>query len=345
MSNDQKSLEADLLTDADDEVEIERLLNEVGARAEPTAEMMQAVHAAVHAEWQTMVAQRSRRKQGTIWSIAATVVVALGAVLLWQFSAGPRALPVNVASIANIQHTASVGTAQVSTNAGVTWHDVVLGEVLAVGAEVRTDATTRAALDFGKGLSVRIDAGSHVQLLAADRVSLERGRIYIDAPPHVLAPLSVLTAFGAVRHLGTQYQVQLAQDRMTVSVREGRVVIAGQYGEGNVVANESVVYGARGEIARAAMTPHDSTWQWAMQAAPAIDIDNHSLAMFLDWVARESGRTLTYSTAEARTQAEQLVLRGSVAALSPDQALRAVMATTQFVHTETAGAIHISLPK
>ncbi len=356
MNNNQHSSDHQLEprdNTGDDEAEIEHLLAEVGARAEPPPELMQIVRAAVHAEWQATVAQRSHRKRMMSWSIAASVVtVALGALLFFRYPAAPLGESVTMASIvkiqaANTEDARAAGNVQISANDGTTWRDAVAGEVLVAGMVVRTDSTTRVALDFGKGLSVRMDSGSHFTLLAANQVRLERGRIYIDASRSISepssAPLNVQTSFGVLAHLGTQYQVQLARDRMVVSVREGRVAVTGKHGNAQIGVDERVTYGEQGEIAREAISPRDSNWHWATQVAPSFDIDNRSLASFLDWIARETGRAVTYATPEVRMQAERLILRGSVGNLSPDQALRAVLATTKFVHADSETAIRISL--
>jgi ferric-dicitrate binding protein FerR (iron transport regulator) len=335
----------------DDDAQIEHLLREVGERVQPTPEISQAVRAAVYAEWQAVVVQRTRRKQIMQWSMAASVAaIAVSVLLLFRYSAAPvSAVP--MASIVKVQSAIlssngngnGSGTVQVSSNAGATWRDVIAGEMLSSGTVVRTDPATRVALDLGKGVSVRLDAGTYIALVAAEQVRLERGRIYIDASPHSTAPLTVHTAFGVVEHLGTQYQVQLALDRIAVSVREGRVAVAGKRGTVQLAAGERLSYSEQGEIGRDTISQRDSSWEWAMQTAPLFDIDNHSLASFLDWVARETGRTVVYATPAAHAQAEQLVLRGSVANLTPEQALRAVLATTQFTHADTEAAIKISL--
>jgi ferric-dicitrate binding protein FerR (iron transport regulator) len=128
---------------------------------------------------------------------------------------------------------------------------------------------------------------------------------------------------------------------MAVSVREGRVAVAGKRGTVQLTVGERLSYSEQGEIGRDTISQRDSSWEWAMQTAPAFDIDNHSLASFLDWLARETGRTVVYATPAAHAQAEQLVLRGSVADLTPDQALAAVLATTPFAYRQTDTAIEI----
>jgi ferric-dicitrate binding protein FerR (iron transport regulator) len=289
-----------------------------------------------------MVTQRSRRKQQVTWSVAASIALVFGGFMLLRYSTVPQYDSTPLASIVKVQSATAVGKVQLSTS-GATWRDVIAGEMLKAGTEVRTDSITRVALDFGNGQSLRVDAGSQLKVLAASQVTLMHGGLYVDASNHDAAPLVVQTPFGAVKHLGTQYQVQLAPDRMTISVREGRVAVAGKYGNAQVAANESAIYNEQGEVGRAPITSHDLGWQWAVQTAPSFAIDNRSLASFLNWVARETGRSVTYHTPEARLQAERLILRGSIDNLSPDQALRAVLATTQFVYTDSAGTIQIGL--
>ncbi|HEY5810959.1 MAG TPA: hypothetical protein VIT67_23510, partial [Povalibacter sp.] len=82
---------------------------------------------------------------------------------------------------------------------------------------------------------------------------------------------------------------------------------------------------------------------WATNIAPVFDIERQPLSEFLEWVARETGKQLVYATPEVRARAEQLILRGSVSNLPPEQAFAAVLATTPFTHLDTASEIRIQL--
>ncbi len=335
--NDDRPIESD-------DASIERLLREVGARSEPSAELASEVRAIVHAEWREVVAERTRRKRAFGYGIAASLIVAvLGVALLARTFLKPIASPQSVASIAKIQADAHTGFAQVSATQGESWRDIGPGEKLSVGMLLRTDAATSVAIAFDSGLSLRVDRSSLLQFVAADRAALERGRVYVDAPLERRAPLVVQTRFGAIEHVGTQYQAQLLADRVEVSVREGRVAIARDGGQIQAVLGERVAFGERGEIERQSLSPWDASWQWAVQAAPSFDIENQSLARFLDWVARETGKSIRYSSSEVRQQAETLILHGSIAALGPEQALRAVLATTPFVSSTQSTSIDIRL--
>jgi len=312
------------------------LLREVGARDLPTQDVMGEVRQAVHAEWRALVEERRRRNRKLVYGLAASIAVAVLAVAFSvRFTSAP---PVQVASVTRID-----GALQVDHGGNGEWRPVTVGEHLSTGDVLRTDDGTRAALGFGEGVSVRVDVGSLVRLAAQSRIVLDHGGIYVDAAPQVPAPqpLVIETAYGSVHHLGTQYQVRTARDGIEVSVREGRVEIVSAGGTHSGVAGEQLVIPREGAVSRMTISPHDPDWQWATRVAPAFDIDRQPLASFLGWIARETGKQIVYATPETQIRAEQLILRGSVNDLAPDQALAAVLATTPLKYSETPEAIQV----
>lgn len=324
-----------------DDAGIEQLLREVGPRDMPSADVEAAVRRAVHGEWRDMIDQRARRKRWVGYGMAAGVAaVLLSAALLFRQTAAPIAQPALVAAIVRVHDETNAGVVQASTD-GSLWRDVRAGELLKSGTQLRTDAATRAALDFGNGLSMRIDSGSLLTLASAERAELVRGRLYIDAPPNRHAPLTVQTRFGAIEHLGTQYQAGVTDETLVISVREGRVALAAGGNSLQVDAQESIELAVGGAVTRQSIAPNDADWQWVTQVAPAFDIENATLADFLAWVARETGRKLTYATDEVRRQSEALTLRGSIAGLDPNEALAAVLATTEFKFTADGAGISV----
>lgn len=325
----------------DEDAGIERLLREVGRRDAPAPDVQADIRRAVHQEWRSIVERRTRRKRWVGVAMAASLaVVGLSVALIFSQTSAPVVQPMVVASIAKVHSDTHASVVQVSAD-GSLWRDVRAGEQLMSGAHLRTDATTRAALDFGNSLSMRIDSGSRLTLIAVDQVVLERGRVYVDAPIAQHVPLTLQTRFGAIDHLGTQYQAQLTDDQLTVSVREGRVAIAAQSGSVQVAANERTAISANGEVERLAIAAHDPIWRWVLQVAPPFDIDNAALADFLTWVARETGRSLNYATPDVQRLSQQLRLRGSIENLNPDQALTAVLATTDFHLTADDSSIAV----
>jgi ferric-dicitrate binding protein FerR (iron transport regulator) len=343
--------------DDDNEEGLAQLLREAGARDVPSAELMQDVRRAVHAEWQSVVSQRRRRHWLVGSGLAASVAVAALATTIGLKIGISPATP--VASVARVE-----GTLQMTTDGGEQWRVVQAGETLMEGATLRTNGETRAALDFGDGVSVRIDSGSLLELKSQDRIALDDGAVYVDAEPRADLPradlpradlpranlqaraaqqLSIETLYGTVRHLGTQYLLRTVRSGVEVSVREGRVEIVSPERRLEAASGEQLMFAGNGEVSRSEISAQDSRWHWATDIAPVFDIERQPLARFLEWVARETGKQIAYATPEIHARAEQMLLRGSVTDLPPEQALAAVLATTPFKYQSLGSEIQIQL--
>jgi FecR-like protein len=310
-----------------DDTGLEELLREVGARDEPSADMMREVEAAVRAEWQSVVRQRRTRRHVVTYGIAASALLAVGVGFF-----GARyfaAEPVQVAQITRIDGHLLVRPESQSA------HELAVAQSVSTGDTIQTDDRSRAALQFGDAVSLRLDQGTIVKVASADELVLTAGALYIDSQAQNPQELTVRTDAGSVRHVGTQYEVRTHADEMVVSVREGRVVIASADGTSSGVAGERIRVTPRGEVVRSTVAAHDPNWQWAAHTAPQFDINDHTLAVFLEWVARETGRKVEYASSEAQSAASQVKLRGSIAGLDPDTALSAVLSTTQLHRYQT----------
>jgi ferric-dicitrate binding protein FerR (iron transport regulator) len=315
-----------------DDTGIEELLRHVGARDEPAADMMREVEAAVHAEWQSMLQERQRRRRFVTFGIAASALLAIGVAALGMRYLAPTT-PIQVAQITRVDgHLLLRPEAQAAREIAVS-HGVSTGET------IQTDDRSRAALRFGDVVSLRLDHGTIVTIASADELVLTAGALYVDSGVGSQAEnsseLTIRTDAGSVRHIGTQYQVRTHADEMEVSVREGRVMIANAAGTSSGVAGERIRVTPRGEIVRSTVPAHDPTWQWAAHAAPLFDINERTFAAFAEWVARETGRKVVYASSGAQSAANEVTLRGSIAGLDPDTALSAVLSTTQLRRYET----------
>lgn len=304
---------------------IEELLREVGARDEPSSEAAREVMSAVKAEWLAIVQQRRRQQRVVAWRIAAAMVLAiLVSTFAYRFMTPGAA---EVASIANVD-----GRLLASSD-GAAAEARTIGQFIRVGDDVQTDAQSRAAVSFPHGLSLRLDHDTRLTVDATDRITLTSGAVYIDAPSGDAGErdaLTVTTVAGSVQHVGTQYEVRTRADAMLVSIREGRVLVTSPSRSDTGEAGQVLRVSATGELSRSLLDATDPYWQWTLQAAPTFDIENQSLASFLQWIARETGRHVVYSTPRAETEAAAVKLRGSIAGLDADTALTAVLSTTQF---------------
>jgi ferric-dicitrate binding protein FerR (iron transport regulator) len=303
-----------------DDAGIADLLRKVGARAEPSAEIMREVQEAVHAQWREVVAARQHQRRRTFVGAAAASICVLvaGTVVSVQL------MHDQVRPIATLQRSeGEIFLASDDTH----WARVSEGQRVTVGDSIRSDS--RAALLFDNGLALRIDRGTAFKVSADNRLALNFGAVYIDSKSDGRRqPLTIDTHSGAVRHLGTQYQVRMRAESIEVSVREGRVLIEGASGSNIALAGERVEISTVGAVIRGKISPTDEQWRWASEVAPTFAIENASMAAFLDWIARETGRALVYESPSAKVRAAKEILHGSIEGLAPDVALAAVLATT-----------------
>jgi ferric-dicitrate binding protein FerR (iron transport regulator) len=290
--------------------------------------MMREVEAAVHAEWQSMLRDRRRKRVYTTVSIAASAVLAIGAAVLGVRYLEPTT-PIQVAEITRIDGHLLVRPESQAAR------EIAVAQSVVTGETIQTDDRSRAAMRFGDGVSLRLDHDTIVKVASADELVLTAGALYVDSQAKNPQALTIRTDAGSVRHVGTQYQVRTHADEMEVSVREGRVEIANAAGTSSGVAGERIRVTPRGEIVRSTIPAHDPSWRWAAHTAPLFDINERTFAAFAEWVARETGRKVVYASGDAQRTANQVTLRGSIAGLDPDTALSAVLSTTQLRRYET----------
>ena len=311
--------------------DIERVLRASGPRVRPPGEVERAVREGLRHEWRSIVAvERTRRQRRASLALAASfAVAALGIWLAGPLLTGP----------ADIVATVALASGEIRAKAGLfgRWQAINDGQALNSGQVLMTGPSGRGAVNLPDGLSARLDHDTRIRFAGADRVVIERGALYVDSGRDSAksARLDVVTPAGTLRHLGTQYEVRLLGPDVRVRVREGRVewnprdgpVASGQVGEQLTIT-------PNGEIARESVTRYGPVWDWVAAVTPGMDIDGRPLIEFLAWAGRELGHDIVYGTPEIAAAVSAIVVHGSIAGLTPMQALDAVLATTrlQAVH-------------
>lgn len=321
----------------DDEVLLARAVRDA-ARLEPaSAQARERVRAAAHAQWRSALPSPAsggtgERRAGAAaprrarWplALAASVAVALVAGgLSWQSSriGATVAVAEVVKGPVSITHPGLVGTREAALAARA---PVATRQVVSTGVD------GAALLRLGPGLTLRLAANSRLALAGAGEVSLEAGTAYVDADPRYgVQPLTVATPLGSVRHLGTQYSVSAAGSGMEVAVREGRVQLSRSPGREplQAQAGEALRVAASGEVERIAVGRDDPRWAWLGAVPVPFELQGASLAAFLEWYARESGHLVSFAGPADEARARDVVLSGSIAGLSPDEALQVVAAS------------------
>ncbi len=320
----------------DDDAGMAALLREVGAGDRPAPHVADEIRAQVHAEWRAVVAERTRRKRFVNFGVAAGVLgVAASALLAWRMT---DIEPVVLVAQVNgkVELTGSDGRSRALRN----------GDRVVAGDRMQSAADSHIAFDFGSGVTARIDGDSKLELNRNGHLFLSFGAVYVDAVPNRehADELVLDTAFGSVRHLGTQYQVRIVKDGIEVGVREGRVEVTHSRGTHSGVAGELMRLSSGGDVVRSPLSAFDPRWEWAMNSAPTFNIADRSLLEFLNWLAREMGRRLVFDSPQAQQVAAAIRLRGSIEGLDLNTALTAVLSTTQLRRTQPKDeSLHIAL--
>lgn len=320
---------------------IERLLREASPRPVPTAADEAAVRTAVRSEWSRLTGKRRRRRQVIAYAVAATVLI--GVFSVFNVFRAPQFEAIEVATIQ--KSFGAVYLLGESSELAKTRNlvDLLSGQTVVTGDEAGI------ALAWNRGGSLRIDENTQVEFLSGDTVYLSSGRIYFDSMPATLAaaPTRTETAefavhsdHGRIEHIGTQFMASAEPNALTVSVREGRVAIDGQFHDHVAVEGEQVMLRGRQTPTVLNINSSGEQWSWLERTSPPVDVDGRSLHEFLQWATRELGLTLEFEGA-AEQVAHDAILVGSISS-APSIALRQRLATAAFSYRIDEGVIYVS---
>jgi len=288
------------------------------------------VRAALERAWLAELAKR-RRRQRLRWALAAMLLLAAGGTL-WLLAPHWPAQRADAGI-----YVASRGAVDIGAEGGRV--ATTGGSALPLGTRIRTGHDGFALLAMGP-VSLRIGPDSDARLEHADRLRLARGRVYLDFGARAASQeLRLLTPLGTVEHVGTQFQATVDEQRLSILVREGQVRLTTAATEQLIDEHEAAEVDAAGHARVYAAPAYGAAWDWTSELRPDMPIEGLSLAEFLAWFARETGQRIDYDSPATRTAAQATRLSGSIAGLSPQQALSAVLASTQFVAESAPGGV------
>ncbi len=323
---------------------VARLLEVAGPRPPVPDDVALRVRTAVHADWQREVrARRVRRRAWTMGLAAAACLVAAvaGTSMLRPDVADLPEPPVGRAVVAALE--AHVGAdLSIKEPGGASWRQLGPGEVVRAGATVRTGRSSQAGIRLGSGVSLRADSHTRFRLVSAFDVAVEGGSVYIDNPPDGEhdEPLTVRTPLGVVRDIGTQFEVRLDPGALRVRVREGTVTVERDRRTDTATSGVELQVREDGTVLSRPIPVSGPDWAWVLSVAGPMEIEGRPLSAFLTWVSREHGWRLAYTT-DAAAAAARTVLHGSVAGLSPEDAIGSVLATCGLAHRVEDGTLVI----
>lgn len=294
---------------------IGKLLGHVRVR-EPVPEIVERrVRKQVEQAWQRTTVRRRRRMFTAMAAGVALVALAIGLSQWLSTVAEPFAMVAQQSGELRIngELTGSVDAASI-----------------ALGDELATGATGGVALALANGVSVRIDHDSKLLVTSARQLELLAGGVYLDSgdTSRPDTSMTVITKLGQATDVGTQFEVRLTDERLAVSVREGRVDVTHAAVHATAVAGQILLLDDFGAVTHSAISPLAPAWGWAEALAPTFYIDGRSLFDFLTWAARETGRRLVFKDAGIERAAHRAVLSGSSEGFTPEQALAYVPSMT-----------------
>lgn len=323
-------MNGDDLNDTNDD-DIARLLRASGARAQMPDDLRAGWEAHFRSELAQVRRARLRRYLQTGTGIAAVLLVA---VLGW-FMRPPGTAPAAAAMVVrHVQGSAERADARGAPVALARHQRLAAGDVLRTGAG-------HIALSYGR-FEVRMNRDTQLAL-AGDSLELLAGEIFVSGDSAASERgLVVRTARGSVRDIGTQFTVRLSQGELRAIVREGSIELTAAGSsylvDAGAASARQIAVTPAGEIMLADAAARGADWDWIHRAGAAFDLDGASALAFLEWVARETGRELAFAGEAARIYANTTLLHGDIAGLAPAQALEPVLATTDLVVAQPAGA-------
>jgi ferric-dicitrate binding protein FerR (iron transport regulator) len=218
---------------------------------------------------------------------------------------------------------------------------------LPIGATLETGADGRAALTFVAGAELRLDQGSRRSLAAANRFELERGAVYVvTAREPFSADVEIVTPLGRVTDVGTRFEVRASPKSLEIRVREGRVLLAHEGSESEVVAGTALRVDDRGRRVAESISPTGAEWDWTQAVSPAFAVEGRSLADYLAWLGAETGWAIAFESDELAESARSIELHGAaLAGLRPDRTPALVLPSCGLAYRAEGRSLRIERPR
>ncbi len=320
------------------EAAVEKLLADTMTRVRLDEAALDRIHQATASAWKTSLQRPSAAMPASRRRLLQRVAVAASVAALALFAV-LRSSPVETASIGSL---ARLDAGSASAHWAL-WRRRAMhvGEPLRVGDTITFDGAALVALRGGGTL--RVAAGTILEVANPTDLALRQGQVYVDIPPRPNAgtDLRVVTKAGSVRHLGTEFEVLITGSAVRIRVREGKVELLSAAGALTAVEGEELLAGPGGRITQSRIATFGSDWSWIVALAPEFDIEGHALMEFLQWSCRELGMHLEFADPQASRIARETILHGSIRGRRPLDALADVLASTTLTYETQAGAVRV----
>lgn len=324
--------------------EIERLLVEAGRRPEIPEDDFRLIKAAARAEWSDLVDARRPNWTGAgILSAAAATALAIALGLAWWLpGARSPVAPIELATIETVRGEVYIG--------GPGGLVPKTGERLEAGVAIETEesddwAENVTAMRLVAGQSVRLRSGSRARLIAESRIELLEGAVYVDSGSELEDgnAVTIVTSYGIVVDVGTQFEVRVDEDgeAVRVRVRSGSVALTVDEQSHAAGPGEELRLLDDGSLTRSPIEASQVDLDWTLSAAPTIDIEGLPLTVFLTWVANETDWRVSFEDSVLEGAAATIELHGTIEGLRPDEAVGVVLPGSGLGHRLGDGELYI----
>jgi len=295
--------------------QIARLLRNAGSRQQPGEFLVAAARKQAKEEWQLLIARKKRRRL-QYFSLAASVVLG---VVFWLSSGVTPEFDVELVQGNN-----------------VFVDDQALSErmlKLRPGTQMRAEAPVRiVAL---KNVDLRLAKNTQVEWLAADRLFVRSGSLYVDT--HGEENFHVETHQASIRDIGTRYLVTVVGEKVQVAVREGKTEVSGGNRQVSLVGDgvQSQMVNLDQPAWKVVDEPAShSRWQWITQLSP--DYENLIGQDLLMQLSRDAGKRLIFASPGVKAAVANLHREtGSFDGIRPELVLRAIVEGSDMELVET----------
>lgn len=268
------------------EEDLARLFQAIGPRKQPDAAMEERVYAATLNAWEALPDRREekQRKFDYRWVALAASVVLAAVLVVVDLATGSK----------------PVGRVQYSLGL-----DMQPGTAIDADQLVRTTAGEYLNVRTGAGIAISIGPDTSLVFHDPSLISLQQGRIYIDAKE---GQLRLLTPHMRVLDIGTIYQVHTDEEGTRVMMREGSVELAFANQKHRLSSaggqGEYMQVDPKGEVKDQGELPTtDEVWSWRRAARPPLSLDGRTVDEFVTWLARDNGAVVQYDSALVVQQA------------------------------------------
>ena len=289
-------------------------------------ERMVRAESRLRAQWEHDIRRPAvRRRRFRSWAsaaLAAAVVLAVGGVLWRASSSDVLTAPAKVPS----------GEARVVFGSVRMGDRLVATGELVDGTDPFRTADAHAVLELAGGGQLRLDAGTRVRFSGERRLGLDRGAVYFDSAD-ATDGFEVRTDMGAVRDVGTRFEVRRQADLLQVRVRDGFVTVNHAGGTEEASTGVEIELQTDGTVHRRLIARDGPEWRWVLAASPPFELGGRRVEEFLEWVAFETGWEVRYADDEVARAAARIRLQsGSTRGIPPDKAPEVVLPTCGLTH-------------